>query len=368
MSIEKKPEQTEGLIAFEDLFKSNEQDPFLEPDDNGQQGVIITDPDARLNDDLFDPDDTNQNREKQQDNGEIDLITPVSKILSENLIDLGVETIIQVDEVGNEVEVDVKSGNITPEMYKEALKSYLENQKEKLLEDALPLKGTSDLLKKLAEIDKAGGNITAILEEKANVVDPLQSIDISNEQGQITAIELVLKAQNMSPEDIEARILLYKTKGILADKAEEFQENVQKAFDDYLENQKKAAEDNKVKQKEAIKEYRKDFVEGLGGFELNDTVKKKLVKFATETESDGFVLDKRLREMRMDPKRAARLALFVLDEEEFIKQVTAKAITATRQKTAIKIGLAKDKRQATDNDDLFGSSSSKKSGGLIPIE
>jgi predicted secreted protein len=371
MSTEKKPEQTEGLIALDDFMSlSVGADPFAEPTDNGQQGITLSDPDEGIdvNKDIFDLDDTNKGREKQQDSEDIILSNPVSSILAESLLELGIEDFTSVDEVGNEVTVDVKTGNITPEMYKEVLKGYMEAQKEELTKDVIPLKGSSELLRKLAEIDKAGGNISSIIEEKAKVVDPIQSIDITTEKGQEKVIEIFMHAQGRDAEDIEARIQMYKTKGILADKAEEFQGEVQVAFDKYLDQQKQAAEDNKANQKKAIKEYREKFSKGLESFELNDAAKKKLVKFSTEAESDGFLLDKKLREMRLDPEKAARLALFAMDEEEYIKQVTSKVLTQQRQKTAIRIGVAKDKRQAIDNDDLFGSSNSKRSGGLIPIE
>jgi hypothetical protein len=61
---------------------------------------------------------------------------------------------------------------------------------------------------------------------------------------------------------------------------------------------------------------------------------------ATKQNEEGkFELDNRYNEYRMDPEKAARIALFLSDEDEFIKQVTKKAVTEKQLDTARKIKI-----------------------------
>ncbi|NBO23422.1 hypothetical protein EBU94_08825, partial [bacterium] len=170
-------------------------------------------------------------------------------------------------------------------------------------------------------------------------MDPIESIDISTSEGQEKAIAFFLHQTGKDQEDIEARIKLYREKGILAEKAEEFQGEIRKAFDKFVEQEKERAIEAKTKTEEALKEYRKNLTEKIGArFELNDSAKKKLVDFAAKpTNENKFLLDEKLREIRMNPEEAAELALFVLDKEEYIKQVTNKKVTDEKIKTAIRL-------------------------------
>ena len=91
------------------------------------------------------------------------------------------------------------------------------------------------------------------------------------------------------------------------------------------------------RKKELMKGFKKDLKENLSEFQLKDPLKNKIVELATKEDPDGrFSMDKMYTQWRTDPKKAARLALFLLDEEEFIKQVTNKAVVTSKLDSARK--------------------------------
>lgn len=365
MSETKSP--LEGVVPLENLLND---DPFFTPSNNGSEELELNDPDDedKDNDDPFFVDDSiNNDREKQQQKDDIKIQNPFQQVFLEQLTDFGIETVLQQDKDGNDVEVPVKDLDLTPELYKEIVKTFFDEQKQELTKDKIPASEMSELLKNMHKIEKAGGSVSAILQKKAEEVEPISELDLSTEQGQAKAVEIFLKANGKDQEDIEARIQLYREKGVLAEKAEEFQSQIQSAFDKYVENQVAAAEQAKKEREENLKTYKKDFSEGLKEFELNDAAKKKLVDFTTKFDKDGSELWKALRQKISDPKQAAKIALFIMDEEEFIKQVTNKTVVQEKLKTAVKIGTVNLKRKVTDGDDFLGTSSDR-SGRLIPIE
>jgi hypothetical protein len=246
-------------------------------------------------------------------------------------------TIVQeVD--GEEVEVSIDDMDIDEEMFQTIIQSKIEQEKEIAGKNKISTEGISDFAKSLIEIDRNGGDISELLEMKRAYSDPLDNLDISTLEGQKSAIYLRKKAADPNQDDEEILLLIdaYEKRGVLEEKAEVAERELREAFEMQIEARKRAAIEHQEARKKMLDDYRKDLKGQVSNqFTLNDNVIKKLVNIATRSNEDGvFELDSRYSEYRRDPEKAARLALFLLDEDEYIKQVSSKEVKTEKLKSA----------------------------------
>jgi hypothetical protein len=248
-----------------------------------------------------------------------------------------IDTIVQeVD--GEEVEVSIDDMDIDEEMFRTIIQSKVEQEKENAGKNKISTEGMSDFAISLIEIDKNGGDISELLEMKRAYSDPLDYLDISTPNGQKQAIYLRKKAADPNQDDDEIILLIdaYEKKGILEEKAEIAERELRDAFEMQVEARKRAAIETQEARIKMLDDYKKDLKSQVSNqFTLNDNIIKKLVNIATKSDEDGrFELDSRYSEYRRDPQKAARLALFLLDEEEYIKQVSSKEVNNEKIKSA----------------------------------
>lgn len=274
--------------------------------------------------------------------------------------------LIQEDENGEEVETAIEDIEINKELYLQIVNSKMEAIKEEASKGKISAEGISDFARDLVEIDRNGGNISKLLHAKETITDPLDNIDITTVEGQKQAIFIRMKAGGQSDDSIDRLVRSYETEGILEDVAVKAEEELRAAVQHQVEEEKKFAAEEKATRLEAIKNYKKEIKKNLSDFELKDTIKNKIVLLATKQDEEGrFEMDKLYREFREDPHKSARLALFLLDEEEFIGQVTNQATQKQKLTTASKLKLS-TKRGADVGPDF----KEKKSGGndnVIPL-
>lgn len=276
-------------------------------------------------------------------------------------------TIVQEDEDGNEVETPLSELDIDEELFKQIVQSKIEEEREKASEGKISTKGLSDFAKSLVEIDRSGGDISSLLEMKKVYSDPLDNLDMSTPEGKKQAIYLRKKAANPDEDyqEIQLLIEMYEKKGLLDDKAEAAESELRGALDAEVERQKETANKAKEDREELLKNYRKDIKTSITSqFELNDKTVKRLVDMSTKADENGrFELDNIYSEFRRDPQRAAKLALLMLDEEEFIKQVSSKEVKNEKKKSG-RIKL----RAKTGSSSTEGSQKKDKKGdGLVDM-
>lgn len=247
-----------------------------------------------------------------------------------------VGTIVQeVD--GEEVETPLSEIDIDGDLFKEIVQSKIDEEKELAAEGKISTEGISDFAKSLVEIDGKGGNITELLEMKKAYSDPLDNLDMSTPEGKKEAIYLRKKAANPNEEDQEIQLLIemYEKKGLLDEKAESAESELRGALEAEVERRKEAADKVKEEREELLKNYRKDIKKSLTSqFKLNDKTVKRLVDMSTKADDKGrFELDDRYAEFRRDPEKAAKLALLMLDEEEYVKQITSEELKNEKKKS-----------------------------------
>lgn len=234
----------------------------------------------------------------------------------------------------NDIEVDLP-------VFKDILDQIYASDKD--TSEVISSKGLSDTAKRFIEIDRNGGDISELLNFQKEVLNPINSLDISTQEGQVAAIYMRQRASRVPDEDTQVLINSWYNEGILEDKAEQAKRELQKHADDQLKHKeeqtlkaKKEAEDNR-------REYKSNFKEELAVFELNENSKQKLVEFATKevTPTGLKKIDLAYVEHKNDPKKSVKLALFLLDSEEYDKQISSEMVKKSKLASAVKIRVVK---------------------------
>jgi hypothetical protein len=280
-----------------------------------------------------------------------------------------IDVLVQEDEEGNEVEVSLEEVEIDEDTFREIVKSKLDEIKEEASRDKISVKGISDFTRDLIEIDRNGGDINELIKVKESFSDPLDELDLSTEEGQIKAIYLRMLAGGQDEDTIRRLIKSYKLDGDLEEVANKAEQELRGAMQQQVERAKQLAIENSEKRKSLLKSYKKDIKDNLSDFELNENIKNKIVQLATKEDENGrFEIDRIYYSYREDPKKAARLALFLLDEDEFINQVTNQAVKNTKLNTAKKLKIVTGSARSTSGPTLKENTNRFGGDGLIPLE
>jgi hypothetical protein len=271
---------------------------------------------------------------------------------------------IQENDEGEEVEVTIDELDVDADTLKDLIQNKIEAEKEKALEGKISSEGISEMTMDLIEIERNGGQIRDLLQYKDAYTDPLDNLDLSTEEGQIYAIELYLRGHEEPEDEIQIRIDAYKQKGILEEKATQFEGSIRERIKNVTEERKKQALEQKKEKDKLFKEYRKELGTKLKErFQLKDSVIKKLVTNATKKDEKGeYKVDSMYKAARSNPEDMAMLSLFLEDREEFIRQLSAKDLNERRIKDqkAIRLGSRskdysgeKKKREKGDDNTIF---------------
>lgn len=241
---------------------------------------------------------------------------------------------------GVEQEIALEDLELDSELFADILKSKLEEAKEEAIKNKISSEGISDFTKNLIELDKNGGDVRSLLEVKQAYSDPLEGLDLDVVEDQREILYLRGKAAGQSDKDISLLIEIYETKGLLESEAIEAEQSLRAAIDNQMQRAIESAKENTKLKEEQFKEYKKGLKESLSKFELKDGAKAKLLDIATKPNQAGkYELDEAYNAWRMTPEKAAELALFLTDKEEYIKQVTKTAIKEKQVEIARKIKI-----------------------------
>lgn len=253
-----------------------------------------------------------------------------------------IKTVVQEID-GEEVEVSIDDMDIDLETFNLILKEYTEQEKEEAVKGKVSVEGVSEFTKELIEIERKGGKVADLFQMKQEYGDPLDNLDLTKIEDQRTAVYLRLKAKERTDEEITNNIRAWESQGLLEDKAIEADSELRQAMQKQIELRKQQSDEAIVKRQETEKNYKKDLKTELQAqFELTDNIRSKIVDLSTKKdEKHGFGINGVYAEKMQNPKTAAELILFLLDREEFVKQITNKKLTESKLETARKIRIIK---------------------------
>ena len=240
-------------------------------------------------------------------------------------------------------EVSFEDLNIDRDTFLQLLKYNQNKAVSDVANNSVSVEGMSEFTKSLINIEKNGGNVAQALQAYQSIKEPLNSIDIESQQGQIDVVMLRLQQNGIVGEDAKDLIESYINKGVLESKAYEFKKQLDDAFDNYIKQQEQKAIDEEKAYRESLKNYKinlKSSLKTFKEFNLSDSYIKKLVDVATTELADGkFEFDTMLDVMRSNPEDAAELLLFVSDKEAYLQAKTKELLNKQNVDTLKKISL-----------------------------
>lgn len=353
LSSTEAPKTTEEISASEEVETKKELDKAIKKDDSvfGDMFNQNDDEDVEEKSKVLKTEEKEEEVDKTEDfildikttDEDQDKESEASKLYKKALKETWgadeIATIVQVID-GEEVEVSIDDINLDEETFKLITQAKIDELKEEAVKGKISSEGVSDFTKKLIEIDKNGGDVKELLQIRSSFLDPLDGLDISNVEDQREVVYLRNMAAGLDEDSTIRLINSYEQEGTLANVAEDSFNKLRDAIDKKLEDELRISQDNKKKAEDNFKKYASDLKEELKKFELKDTAKKKIVDFATTIKENGkLAIDEVYNEWRMNPEKASMLALFMLDEEEFISQLTKTAVRETQMNTARKLKI-----------------------------
>lgn len=374
-------EKTAEEKAQEDLSnalegKSGQKDPLymdVEDDDtppkpSEEEGEPKGEEPNRESEKEEEPEDKPRGREEpKKEEGEPGKSSDTStfyKTALRKLFGEAIET-LTIEEDGEDKDVSLEDLDIDEDYFQEIVQAKYELDKQEALEGKVDITGNSDFAKKILEIDRLGGSYSDLLEMKEAYTDPLSNLNFEDPNDQKEAIFLRYKAKNnLADEEITAIIQGFEKNGNLKEKALAAKEEVETAIAKVAEKREQDAIQLKKEAEEKEKEYKKKMKAALSSYELKDSVKEKLVNISTKRGENGiYELDKIYSEAVADPEKAAEIALYFLDRDEFLAQVSSKKVNEEKLSTARKLKITGNKKPVAPS-----AKKKKEQSGLISLD
>jgi len=246
-------------------------------------------------------------------------------------------------------QVTIGEGEDAKELYfsefenldKEGLEDIIRNCKEieqkEIDENYISSKGLTDRAKQYLEIDKAGGDITQLLQEEKEYVSPISTYDLETEYGQEALVRADLRNKGIRPNVINATIDDMKADFTLDAEAKQIATDVTSTFDKYVEKRKQEQLAENKATEEAKKEARKNLNLELKEFKnLNETQRKVILDNATNINQYGITNSMQMYfDIEKDPKKYAQLVVFMNNPEAYKNAVQLGVANKAKISTAV---------------------------------
>lgn len=368
----------EELIDLEALLSGDiTEEPTVAPNntiDKVLDGVETPSPDPEESPSEI----TNENKEEEPGEeaapAEVETIPPVSdngidpkeeptlsttsetnKALILDLIEKG--TIPAIENI-DEVDFDADFSDLLNQMVTEITKSKFEDLKDK------ESKKTPEILKQALELSKNGGDYLSILEEYKDVVNPMENLNLENEQDQMKALfnYYVTFHPGISDEEIIDFIQIKKTKGQLEEASRQASTKVTDYFQKKVQDKLKESQDLEATRKESIKTQKSSIRKILKDqYNLSETLIKKYVDFGYKEGEDGrFQMDKTFEDITLNnPEVTAKLIILLQDPEGLDKIIESRVDSSVMEKQIKGFRFAKQNKKSNATIDPLKESQNK---------
>jgi len=215
--------------------------------------------------------------------------------------------------------------DLDKDQFEAIISKYKEAKENELKENYISKDGLDDRTKKYIELKKAGGDISQLIEQEVQYINPLSNFDLDNEAHQEALVRQILQGQGYKPKYIDQEIEEMKENLTLDTEAQKIAKQLNKNFDDFIETKKQEQlakiEEDKIQQKE----FRKNISQELKTLVPNESVAKVILDNATKRDEVGLTnTDKLFFEVQKDPKLFAEISLLLNNREEFYKSIGVK--------------------------------------------
>ena len=259
---------------------------------------------------------------------------------------------------------DIK--DFTPELFAQIKEQQNELKKQDLDSKYVSVEGLDDRTKKMIELKKAGGDLSELIQQEVQYVNPLNGLDLDDERIQEHLIRQKYNSLGWKPKHIEAEIEELREAMTLDLEAKKIIGEINTNFDKVVE-QKREEQLNQIEDaKKSQKEFKKTMVEAFRSLDLkNDNLVKSLVEVTSKYDEYGLAdVDKAFFEAKSNPELFAKVAFLLTDEKAF-SEFSGVKIKNTANKEALRkvlsispkatnLASAEPKKKLTGTmDDLF---------------
>lgn len=234
--------------------------------------------------------------------------------------------------------------DVDEEVFNEIVEAQIAKHKETATENTVKTDTLSPMMLKALEIDKNGGSVSQVFETYKNIYEnpenPIAGLNLENPEHQENLLRYYHKNRGLGDFEVNAIIEGHKKGLTLNAAADKAKQDIDTLFNNYLEQQTVQVEAAKKEKQEALKTYRSNISEEIKKYDLNDNYKKTIVdKISKPDEKGNYAVDAMFDEWRRNPEKAVKIAMFMNNEEEYVKTRASKVINSEKEKifTTIKL-------------------------------
>lgn len=253
---------------------------------------------------------------------------------------------------------------VDEDVFEQIIDAQTEQAKTEATENTVKVDNLSPMMVKALEIDKNGGNVSQVFETYKNIYEnpqnPIANLDLDNPAHQEQLLRFFHKSKGLEDFEVNSIIQGHKQNMTLDKASTKAKTEIDTVFDNYLQKQVEDTENQKLHKAEALKAYEKNLSEEAKKYELNETYRKKIVAILAKPDEKGvYKQDAIYDEWRRDPAKALKLAMFMDNEEEYVKTRAGKVLTNEKEKIFLTIKSA-DKGKGSGMATDYNSSKEKK--------
>lgn len=260
------------------------------------------------------------------------------------------------DEKGETVTVNLLDlTDVTPEQFRQIKAGQKALKDEELKSKYISKEGIDENTLKIIELKKAGGDTRELFQMQAELVNPLDRLDLDDERVHEYLIRQKLSSNpDFDQDDIDNKVAKMKANFTLDTEAKKIINEVNHNFGLAIEERKKEHLAAKEKIQEEQKEFKKQITQTYKDLKLADNVVKNLVENTAKFDEYGLTnVDKAFFEAKKNPELFAKVAYLILDEKGFNEFQGVKIknnVTKETIKTIFKISPKAAKSNVTTPD------------------
>lgn len=264
---------------------------------------------------------------------------------------------IEIEDENGEVKqvnlLDLK--DVTPEQFKQIKAGQKALRDEEFKSKYISVDKLDETTRKIIEIKQAGGDTRELFQMQAEIVNPLDNLDLEDERVHEYLVRQKLSANpDLDQDDIDNKVRKLKANFTLDTEAKKIINEVNTNFTSVVEQKQKEHAAILEKVQEEQKTFKKQMTQTYKDLKLNDNIVKNLVENTSKFDEYGLTnVDKAFFESKKNPELFAKIAYLILDEKGFNEYQGVKVkndVTKETLKTIFKISPKVSKANITAQD------------------
>lgn len=208
---------------------------------------------------------------------------------------------------------------VTPEQFRQIKAGQKALKDEEFKSKYISKEGIDENTLKIIELKKAGGDTRELFQMQAELVNPLDRLDLDDERVHEYLVRQKLSANpDLDADDIDNKIKKLKANFTLDSEAKKIIGEVNHNFGLAIEQRQREHAEAVEKIQAEQKDFKKQMSQTYKDLKLSDSVVKNLVENTAKFDEYGLTnVDKAFFEAKKNPELFAKIAYLILDEKGF---------------------------------------------------